>query len=300
LGDHIHIVWYVLNAGAARIEPFEAYLISEVFAPIPTLFILNKSDIASADQLNDLEESIKRYNFDNCRGIFRIVSDRKIYPQNWCISCGSDDVMYKKTNSQLSCEECGAVSIITPTLGLEKIVDETARILPDLAKEAFLSAQEVSFTLKDSRAKTIVKEYANSVSIDVAGKALRSVGEMVGKIFVLWSWKYLGEKVSATLEKEMSADFRSQELSSRLAMVLADTISKRKLSRSVIACLGLMVNRPLHKLSRQLLSVVDLHDAVKFEKLNILSSNSNTFPNEFVQYALAHGINDAIDNFWGS
>jgi len=87
--------------------------------------------------------------------------------------------MYKKTNSQLSCEECGAVSIITPTvmrtilaqpvvwwrlfvwcshqpflfnfrlkLGLEKIVDETARILPDLAKEAFLSAQEVSFTLK--------------------------------------------------------------------------------------------------------------------------------------------------------
>jgi len=33
---------------------------------------------------------------------------------------------------------------------------------------------------------------------------------MVGKIFVLWSWKYLGEKVSATLEKEMSADFRSQ------------------------------------------------------------------------------------------
>jgi len=83
-------------------------------------------------------------------------------------------------------------------------------------------------------------------------------------------------------------------------MVLADTISKRKLSRSVIACLGLMVNmrahgrrshlllisffhfaqvnRPLHKLSRQLLSVVDLHDAVKFEKLNILSSSSDASP----------------------
>lgn len=32
--------------------------------------------------------------------------------------------------------------------GLEKVVDETSRILPDLAKESFLSAQEVSFELK--------------------------------------------------------------------------------------------------------------------------------------------------------
>jgi hypothetical protein len=63
---------------------------------------------------------------------------------------------------------------------------------------------------QDSRAKAIVKEYANKISMDVAGKALSSVGEMVGKVFVLWGWKYLGEKVSATLEKEMSAEFRSQ------------------------------------------------------------------------------------------
>jgi hypothetical protein len=26
----------------ARIEPFEAFLIKEIFAPVPTLFILNK------------------------------------------------------------------------------------------------------------------------------------------------------------------------------------------------------------------------------------------------------------------
>ncbi len=72
---------------------------------------------------------------------------------------------------------------------------------------------------------------------------------MVGKIFVLWGWKFLGEKVSRTLEKEMSAEYKSQEFSSRLAMVAADTIFKRKMSRSVIACLGLMVrshNTTLH------------------------------------------------------
>jgi hypothetical protein len=37
-------------------------------------------------------------------------------------------------------------------LGLEKVVDETSRILPDLAKEAFLSAQEVSFAIKVGQA----------------------------------------------------------------------------------------------------------------------------------------------------
>lgn len=299
LGDHIHIIWYVINAGSARIEPFEAFLIKEIFAPVPTLFILNKADIASAEQLNELEESIKQYEFTNCRGIFRVVADRKIYPQNWCVSCAGDDVMFKKSTNQLFCEDCGVVTVMTPTLGLEKVVDETSRILPDLAKEAFLSAQEVSFAIKDSRAKAIVKEYANKISMDVAGKALSSVGEMVGKVFVLWGWKYLGEKVSATLEKEMSAEFRSQELTSRLAMVAADTISKRKLSRSVIACLGLMVNRPLRKLSKQLLSVVEAHDSVKFEELEFSPTKSASFPDKFVQYALAHGIDAAIDNFWG-
>jgi hypothetical protein len=73
---------------------------------------------------------------------------------------------------------------------------------------------------QDSRAKAIVKEYANKISMDVAGKALSSVGEMVGKVFVLWGWKYLGEKVSATLEKEMSAEFRSQVPLPRVARVV--------------------------------------------------------------------------------
>ena len=132
-------------------------------------------------------------------------------------------------------------------------------------------------------------------------------------------------------------------------MVAADTISKRKLSRSVIACLGLMVrtvatskifplwlalphvcvpctasqvNRPLRKLSKQLLSVVEAHDSVKFEELEFSPSTSTSaqtlayrqgaplhsplrtaksasFPDKFVQYALAHGIDAAIDNFWG-
>src|SRR4051812_47276538 len=108
---------------------------------------------------------------------------------------------------------------------------------------------------------------------------------MVAKIFVLWGWNFLGKKVSGAIEEEMSAEYKNQELSSRLAMVAADTIFKRKLSRSVIACLGIMVeclniiiivhnlifsfgkkvNRPLRRLSKQLVAVLEQKAEVTFE-----------------------------------
>jgi hypothetical protein len=37
-----------------------------------------QADIASAEQLNELEESIKQYEFTNCRGIFRVVAGNLI------------------------------------------------------------------------------------------------------------------------------------------------------------------------------------------------------------------------------
>jgi hypothetical protein len=78
------------------------------------------------------------------------------------------------------------------------------------------------------------------------------------------------------------------------------------------------VNRPLRRLSKQLLSVVEEHDSVRFEELDfsactplphpssscvvtnlsVPSAKSNSFPDKFVQYALAHGVDGAIDNFW--
>ncbi len=76
------------------------------------------------------------------------MSDRKNYSQNWCIHCNDDDVTYKKSTNQLFCDSCGNVDVMTANYGLEAVVEETARLLPDLAKEAFLSAQETSFRLK--------------------------------------------------------------------------------------------------------------------------------------------------------
>src|SRR5262245_35057912 len=79
----------------------------------------------------------------------------------------------------------------------------------------------------------------NLVKVAINQMCCRAVGEMVAKIFVLWGWNFLGVKVSDAIATELSTEYKNQELSSRLAMVAADTIFKRKLSRSVIACLGI-------------------------------------------------------------
>ena len=44
------------------------------------------------------------------------------------------------------------------------------------------------------RAKAIVKRYAKNISMDLQGHALLEVGQMVGKIFILWGWNILGGK----------------------------------------------------------------------------------------------------------
>jgi len=297
LKDHIHVIWYVVNAASGRFEPFEVQLVKQVFSPTPVLFLLNKADIASAQQLTSLEELIASHKFENNKGVFRTVAHRKNYSQNWCPICWSDDVTFKKTSLQLYCEECDRTTLMELKLNLGALIERTASLLPDLAKEAFLFSQIECLQERDKRAKEIVLQYASNISMDVSGKALNEVGEMVGRIFVLWGWNYLGLKVCDSLVREMKEEYNSQELSVRLAMIAADTILKRKLSRAVIACLGVMVNKPLRRLSEQLLTMVEQNKEIDVRNFD-LTGASEEFTEHFMQLAFESGIAVAIDQFW--
>lgn len=161
-------------------------LVREVFAPTPVIFVLNKADVASTEQLKAITETIHRCSFPNNSGIFCTISDRKNYAQSWCTKCFGGEVIFRKSSNQLLCESCGHTETLTPRFGLGSLIDTTAEQLPDLAKEAFLSAQEASLIQKDNYARQIVKQYSKEISIDVAGKALNDIGTMIGRIFVLW------------------------------------------------------------------------------------------------------------------
>jgi len=242
---------------------------------------------------------IEGYKFESCKGIHFIVSERRNFSQNWCPNCLSEDVTFKNATSQLFCDECNFREKMSSHFGLGALIDQTAELLPDLAKEAFLSSQQVSLQEKDKRAKVIVKQLCKEIAIDVSGKALNQIGEMVGKIFILWGWNFLGNKISGSLIKEMSTEYKKQELTVRLAMVAADTILRHKLSRSVIACLGIMVNKPLRQLSQQLLELIDKNIPIDAKAFNLsVDADSQQFSSKFMQMTFERGIDDAIDKFW--
>mmetsp|Transcript_7840 Transcript_7840/g.32980 ORF Transcript_7840/g.32980 Transcript_7840/m.32980 type:complete len:426 (-) Transcript_7840:43-1320(-) len=301
LQEHIHAIWYVVNAASGRFESFEAQLIREVFAPTPVVVVLNKCDVASADQLNAMEQAIASFcnQLPHVKGVYRLVAARKNFSQNWCPSCHSDDVTFKSSTAQLFCDDCDHVEVMTERLHLGPLINTTVKALPDLAKEAFLFAQVESLQQKDERAKMLVANYAMNISMDVAGRALDEVGEMVGRLFVLWGWNMLGVKITNALVDEMREEYNSQELSVRLAMIAADTILKRKLSRSVIACLGVMVSRPLRKLSEQLLAMVDHYQEFDVQSFTLPGSGgAGDFSEQFMEAAFQSGIPAAIDQFW--
>mmetsp|Transcript_23475 Transcript_23475/g.40131 ORF Transcript_23475/g.40131 Transcript_23475/m.40131 type:complete len:421 (-) Transcript_23475:16-1278(-) len=298
LKDQIHVIWYVINCASGRFEPFEVKLIREIFAPTPVIFILNKADVASAEQLNLLENLISSHNFENSKGVFRTVADRQNYSQNWCPKCYGDDVMFRKKANKLLCESCQHVEVITPRFNLGGVVERTTILLPQLAKEVFLFSQVECLQQRDIHAKELVHQYATSINMDVSGEALEHVGEMVGRIFVLWGWNFLGLKVKNSLVHEMKEEYKGQDLSVRLAMVAADTILKRKLSRSVIACLGVLVNRPLRELSEQLLSMVERESSICVEEFDLSTDSPEQFTQKFMDYALEFGISNALNQYW--
>jgi len=299
VSDHIHVVWYVVNAACGRFEPFELQLVREIFAPTPVLFLLNKADLVSAAQLQSLIALLHSYGLECCKAILPVVAERRNYSQSWCPRCHGDDVMFRKATNTLTCESCGHAELMVPHLGLGHLIETTSVLLPDLAKEAFLFAQVESLQEKDRRAMELVKQYAANISMDVSGKALTDIGEMVGRIFILWGWNFLGFKVSSCLMHEMREEYKSQELSVRLAMIAADTILKRKLSRSVIACLGIMVNRPLRQLSEQLLVLIENNDRIDASQFQLPENEaSEEFANRFMQVAFELGYTRAIDAFW--
>mmetsp|Transcript_31065 Transcript_31065/g.42721 ORF Transcript_31065/g.42721 Transcript_31065/m.42721 type:complete len:242 (-) Transcript_31065:54-779(-) len=238
--------------------------------------------------------------FDNCLGIHKVVSNRKNYSQSWCPVCFSDDVTYKRAWRQIICDDCEAIVEMNDSFGLDRLVQETFLLLPDLAKEAFLFCQTISMELKDLRAKEIVKYYSANIAMDIRGHALMEVGEMVGKIFVLWGWNILGSKVRTVLLEEMQSEYSSQDLVVRVAMIIADTILQRKLSRSLIACLGVIVNRPLRQLYQQLISLVEKGEPLNRDQIALNDSNSQEFADRFIKVVFEVGTDQAIEMLWDS
>jgi len=126
--DHIHVIWYVIDAPNARFTDFDATLAKKAFENISVLFILSKCDIASPESIEKIKQAIEQSKIPNNVGIVEVSAEPFI------------------TRGKPICSP----------FGLEKVVQETVNRLPDLVQRAFIAAQQVNLREKDKQAKKII------------------------------------------------------------------------------------------------------------------------------------------------
>eukprot|EP01097_Dermamoeba_algensis_P007500 TRINITY_DN4735_c0_g1_i1.p2 TRINITY_DN4735_c0_g1~~TRINITY_DN4735_c0_g1_i1.p2 ORF type:complete len:420 (+),score=87.23 TRINITY_DN4735_c0_g1_i1:369-1628(+) len=282
---HIHIVWYVINAARGRLEDFECVLVRDLFAHIPVIFILNKADLADADQLLAMKETIKKEGFTNVELVQAVVSKRD-NPNicNWCPECQKDDdLMFEAKTGLVTCAICDKVTKQENIYGLEMIVHGTCELLPDMVRDSFIAAQILSLAEKDKRAKEIVLSLLKKFSLDLSGDFIIDIASLFSSLFVVWNFNFHGmEDIFGDIATTSKTQFVNMiDWKMRFAVSMLDKMAFKMLSKSGMAITGIMTNqmlREMYKLITHLvtkssnpnLSIGDTEDSRELEKLKLL------------------------------
>lgn len=300
VAEHIHVVWYVINTARGRFEPFEAEIVKQVFHPTPVIFILNKCDAADAKQIKSIKKVIEDENMENNKGIHICISNRVNWTQSWCPDCLGDDVFYDEETKELECSDCGYTCVQKPTHGMKKLINHTCDILPELAKDAFMYSQTASVAEKDRRAKAIVKQFCQQITLDSGGEFIKKIAEMCAKLFIIWGWPLTADTFReslATLQKEYINQLKFRE---RLTALALDKMLGSRLSRAFTGVIGLIMNRGMKRLNEQLIdkAVKGELENVKMDDFMQESDLNEDFIKLFFETAITEGIENALEKFW--
>lgn len=250
----IHVIWYVINSASCRIQPSEERLWREVFNTAPLVFILNKSDISSEEDRATLREVIEGMNLPNLVGIYNCRTQKfahAVAPPK-CLNCGSDDLMVRAKKKMWKCGDCDQDGTMVYTTGLEEVIAATIKVLPMVAREAFISAQTVSFSTKEERAKIIIREFSNDYrQIRMSSTLLVHIAKMLTRLSILWEFKEHGHLYGKQIAEELLTSF-----SLRDKVYLFMHRNKHAHWRAV--ALGVIWNRCVRYLARRV-----FHDSIE-------------------------------------
>jgi GTP-binding protein EngB required for normal cell division len=206
--DAIHVIWYILNSASSRFEPFEQRICRELFNRAPIMFLLNKADISTEEDRNNLRQLINDMNLPNCVGIFDVMASPvarykhfKVCPNN---KCNSDDLAIRKRTGIMECLECGHQEPIILDDGLSTTIKATVKVLPAVVRDAFISAQTVSFHVKEESSRAILEEFWNEFpTVRTRAKLLKIVAKMMARLSIVWEFKNNGHLYGSMMAKNL-------------------------------------------------------------------------------------------------
>lgn len=157
---HIDIIWYVINAASARVNPFEQILLEEIFKDIPLIVILNKADITTDEDLQSLKNVIMSYELPHLLDVYATIGDKQKRIQSNCPTCGSDTITIKIKTKKMICDICDIESDLYMTHnGLSMVIEKTIEHLPEFVRESFICSQLINLKIKETYCIQIIKQW---------------------------------------------------------------------------------------------------------------------------------------------
>jgi len=181
----------------------------------------------------------------NCVGVFDVVATPQTCKVEFdeCPQCHSDDIIIKKRQNLMHCEGCGYEVTTKSTDGLEKVIASTTDALPSVVRGAFISAQSVSFSLKEQRSHEVMLEFWKDFStVRSPARLVKIIAKMMASLSVVWEFKKHTETYGTTLARDLMSGLNWKD---KLSLLIHQFDNQR------LHCvaLGVLWNRCLRDLS---------------------------------------------------
>ena len=139
--DRVHAIWYCIASGSNRYQGAELEFIKELHSiDVPFIIVLTQC-YGAKKKIGEFEEQIKEINAQEGMSDISIL---KVLAQDFDVEIDEDNVVHK------------------PAFGLDELVDETLKQLPQFIKNGFVAAQRVSKDQKRVLCEDIIYEYARA------------------------------------------------------------------------------------------------------------------------------------------
>jgi hypothetical protein len=208
--------------------------------------------------------------------------------------------MFDEETKELECSDCGFQVKLEDSYGMQKLIQHTCDLLPELAKDAFMYSQSASLEEKDKRAKQVVLDTSAIVSLDMSGEFIKAVAEMCAKLFVVWGWPLTAGTFKDSLAQMQSEYMAKLKFQERLVASTLDKLLGGRISKTFAAFIGYTMNRGMKKLNENLM--------IQCSKGEMENMKMDDFFNEadldeetvkmFFQMCLIDGIEPALDKMW--
>ena len=171
--DRVHAIWYCINSGSNRYQGAELDFIKELHSThLPFIIVLTQC-YGSKKKITEFEDQIKDINKQEGMDDISII---RVLAQDFDVEIDEDNVVHK------------------PAFGLDDLVDETLRRLPEFIKSGFVAAQRVSKGQKREQCEIIIYEFAKAaqdgfwdkvplVNIFTTDKKIMKMFEKIGRMY---------------------------------------------------------------------------------------------------------------------